>query len=268
MILLLLFLLSLPSGNALADPDTPGIGLKAVKSTSKRTRGEPTRTLQEWRIQQQAERAEAAEALKNKRNKSAAAPSPQPDAPAPEGPTAAPATKDKKSPQRKASPAAPPPWFKRYLRELYGLLALLCLWLITRIYGQTSTQNDRQPPPRPSPVTEEELGRIIFSIGRSADVDAYRMLFLSGAEAMQVLGPANTDQYLSERSHSSLQVACGALSAQLPSGTSYVKTTIQSTDRCVLHVANPDGSGREISVGTVAKVGAVFRLIEPESHAP
>lgn len=144
---------------------------------------------------------------------------------------------------------------------------MLTLWLITRIYGQTSQKNARQPPKRPSPVTAEELGRILFGIGRAQDGEAYRGLFLNGAEAMQVLGADQANTYISERSHSELEAACERLSRQLPSGTSYLKTEVTPTHVCVLHIAQPDGTGQALTVGSVAKVGAVLRLVRP-AEAP
>jgi hypothetical protein len=94
-------------------------------------------------------------------------------------------------------------------------------------------------------------------------VDAYRALFLNGAEAMQILGADQAERYLSGRSLDLLETACEALATQLPSGSSYIKTEINPMHQCIIHAANPDGSGRTVLIGTVAQVGAVIRLVTP-----
>jgi hypothetical protein len=158
---------------------------------------------------------------------------------------------------------APRTWIERNLRKIQALLALLTLWLITRIYDQSSAKNSRQPPPRPSPITAEELGRTLFSVGRSNDIDAYRALFLTGAEAVQILGADQAKQYLSRRNLTTLELAYGQLTQRLPSGSSYIKTELTAMHQCILHIATPDGSGRTLEIGTVAEVGAVLRLVAP-----
>jgi len=264
----LLALLSVAHGA----PSSAEPGLRAVKAGTKHAKGVKRRTLQEWREEQKRLRAEKA---REKKADAPASPPAEEAAPEPVAPDdAAPEARaaEEVSPSKSAekpskasgpTPAAQEPWYQRYAREMYGLLALLTLWLIARIFGQTSTKNAKKPPRRPSPVSAEELGRILFGIGRSSDVAAYRSLFLNGAEAMQILGADHAERYLSGRSLAALEVSCGHLATALPSGTSYLRAEVTPTHQCILHVANPDGSGRSVQVGTVAQVGAVLRLVAP-----
>jgi hypothetical protein len=247
----------------------PGSGLRAVKAGTKHAKNAKRRTLQEWREEQMRTRMEEA-----KKRRAEADPAPEPTAPAEIADPAAPedatettappaAAPDKGGKAKRKTEEAPPTWLKRNLRKIEALLALLTLWLITRLYEKSSAKNRRQPPPRPSPVSAEELGRTVFSIGRSKDIDAYRALFLTGAEAVQTLGTDQAKQYLSRRDLTTLELAYGQLTQRLPSGSSYVKTELTAMHQCILHVATPDGSGRTLQIGTVVEVGAVLRLVAP-----
>jgi hypothetical protein len=255
---------------AQAAPGSGDNGLRAVKAGTKTGKHVKRRTLQEWREEQMRARAAKAKSKSSTPppepavEESAKAPPPAPDAQTPDAlPTEAVKQKSKRSKAKRTDAEPQPGWIKRYARELEALIALLTLWLITRIYGQTSAKNARKPPPRPSPISAEELGRIVFGIGRGKDVDAYRALYLNGAEAMQILGADQAERYLSGRSQAALEMACAQLAGQLPSGSSYIKTELSPLHQCILHVANPDGTGRTVEVGTVAEVGAVLRLVTP-----
>ena len=149
-----------------------------------------------------------------------------------------------------------------HLRELCGLLALLTLWLITRLYEEPKNRA-RVAPTRHSPVTAEELGRTVFSIAGGDDFDAYRVLFLSGSEASQILGPLAGKQYLVRRTLSALQAAFEVLLAQLPHGVSYVGTELLETGQCVMSVHDTQQRQHLVVIGSVAHVGAVMRLVEP-----
>jgi hypothetical protein len=268
--LLLIFTLASQEASGGSEPE-----LRAVKAGSKVAKGKRRRTLEEWRQERMMLRAKARAKAKS---------APVQEAPevledvgkgGPEDPEeadgakAAKAAKAKRRSRRdKAEAADQQTWLKQHIREIEALLALLTLWLITRIYGQTSAKNSPKAPTRSAPVTEEELGRILFGVGRGRDVDAYRTLFLNGAEAMTVLGADNAERYLAKRSLAALEDACERLSSLLPSGTSYIKTEVTSTHQCILHVANPDGSGRTVAVGTIVRLGAVLRLVVPAVEAP
>ncbi len=264
--LLLLLALVLCTGQSAAGSPDPG--LRAVKAGTKHAKGTKRRTLEEWRQERMEARAAAARArLEADRTAREAAPDPeeaQVGEADPEGaPDAAVPPSQSASMPDKVSQPSKEPIFRRYLRELQALIALLTLWLIARIYTQSHTKHTRKPHVRPSPISGEELGRILYGVGRANDVDTYRALFLNGAEAMQILGANKAERYLSHRSLAALADACEQLAQQLPSGTSYVNTEVTPSHQCILNVANPDGSGRRISVGTIAEVGAVLRLVTP-----
>jgi hypothetical protein len=149
-----------------------------------------------------------------------------------------------------------------HFRELCGLLALLTLWLITRLYEEPK-KRARVAPTRHSPVTAEELGRTVFSIAGSDDFDAYRVLFLSGSEASQILGSLAAKQYLVRRTLSALGAAFEVLLAQLPHGVRYVGTELLETGQCVMSVHDAQQRQHLVVIGSVAHVGAVMRLVEP-----
>ncbi len=152
---------------------------------------------------------------------------------------------------------------QRHMRELYGLLALCCLWLITRIYGSADTRPRRLPPTRHAPVTVEELGRTMFSLAKGEDFDAYRLLYLSGVEASRVLGPEHGQRYIAQRSLSALETAFEVLMEQIPFGTTYEGSSREDTGHCLMNVCSKDGEEYQISLGGTEQVGAILRLVTP-----
>jgi hypothetical protein len=251
-----IWILAATLSTALAAPGASD--LRAVKAQPGSKKQAKRRTLQEWRAEQHKIRAVKA----GKRPDEAPSTTEVPSTTQPLTPVRKP-TLPVAKPRPVTHTEPSPTWMRQYARELQALLGLLVLWLITRIYGQSAAKKGERKAPRPSPVSDEELGRIVFRVGRGQDVDAYRALFLNGAEAMQILGADQAERYLSGRSLDLLETACEALATQLPSGSSYIKTEINPMHQCIIHAANPDGSGRTVLIGTVAQVGAVIRLVTP-----
>jgi hypothetical protein len=154
-------------------------------------------------------------------------------------------------------------FFHEHKRKFYGLLALLILWLTARLLSGPEQVEARRPPTRHSPVSAEELGRTVFAVARGEDFDAYRVLYLSGSEAIQVLGPSEGQRYIGRRTFEALQAAFELLVEQVPHGTVYVSTELRNTGQCVMTVRNASDERRAVPLGSVAQVGAVMRIVEP-----
>lgn|GEM_PF-2215944 len=146
-----------------------------------------------------------------------------------------------------------------YTRELLAILALLILWLLTRKHYRVQ---EARRPKRAAPVTPEELGRIVFQLVRSSDVNAYRALYLNGGEARDIFGPEGVQTYLEDRDRRKLEGAFRVLAEQIPVGSQYESSQIQE-EVCILTVVGSDGAEIQMPVGRVALVGAVIRLVNP-----
>ena len=146
-----------------------------------------------------------------------------------------------------------------YTREMLAILALLILWLLTRKHYRVQ---EARRPKRAAPVTPEELGRIVFQLVRSSDVNAYRALYLNGGEARDIFGPVGVQTYLEDRDRRKLEAAFTGLANNIPVGAQYQSSQIQE-EICILTVVGSDDAEIQIPVGRVALVGAVIRLVNP-----
>ena len=76
------------------------------------------------------------------------------------------------------------------------------------------------------------------------------------------MGQEDAESYLEGRSGVFLQKAFQAMVAQMPIGVTYKECMI-SEEVCTLVVADSTGKEIALSVGRVALVGAVIRLVSP-----
>jgi len=150
---------------------------------------------------------------------------------------------------------------KDYSRELMAVVALLVLLLLSRKHNR---EQEKHRPVRVSPLSPDELGRAIFGHLRSGDSLAYRALYLTGGEARDLFGEAGVDVYLENRTGPKLQEAFKRLVGQVPVGAQYQGCVIQE-EVCVVQVLASDGKEHVLTVGRVALVGAVIRLVSPAS---
>ena len=140
---------------------------------------------------------------------------------------------------------------------LVVLLLVLWLWLLVR----RREEEGQNIPTRPTPMSADELGRIVFMAARSQDLTRYRGLFLNGAEAKQILD-SHAAAYLEQRSFEVLKESLATLAAQLPTGCTYDGLAEQRGRMMTIQVKTREGP-QPIKVGTVARVGPVWRLLEP-----
>jgi len=144
-------------------------------------------------------------------------------------------------------------------REMLAVAGLLVLLLFTRKHNR---DQESLRPTRVSPVSPDELGRVLFSFIRSKDTLAFRALFLTGGEARELFGEAGVGVYLEGRSANKLESALKDLAAKVPIGAQYQSCIIQE-EICRLQLKASDGQDLDLAVARVALIGAVIRLVSP-----
>jgi len=150
---------------------------------------------------------------------------------------------------------------KSYNREFLAILGLLMLWLWTRKHNRDV---EAKRPVRASPLSPDEMGRVIFALLRSKDSMAFRALFLNGAESRDLMGQEEAESYLESRTGPRLEKAFRHLVTQVPVGASY-KECIITEEVCYIDLLCSDGSEQRLHIGRVALVGAVIRLVSLSS---
>ena len=150
---------------------------------------------------------------------------------------------------------------KNYNQEFLAIIGLLLLWLYTRKHNR---EVEARRPVRANPLSPDELGRVLFGLIQSKNALAYRALFLNGSEARTMMGQADAEAYLEGRTGAFLQKAFQRLVEKVPSGSIYQECSI-SEEVCTLVVTPPEGEEISLAVGRVALVGAVIRLVSPDS---
>ncbi len=132
--------------------------------------------------------------------------------------------------------------------------------LFARVHRREHT--GRAPPPaRHNPISYEELARTVYKLAGSCDLEGYRGLFLAGGEAGAVFGDS-ADDYLSRRTVEVLEEALVTIGAHLASQPRYHGVRLDSEDRLFMQVRRTGNQLHEIDIGTVARMGAVVRLVE------
>ena len=143
----------------------------------------------------------------------------------------------------------------------YLLLALmLALLLLLRVHRREEAQ--RRPRPRPQPHTLEELGILLVKIAHKGDLEPYRALFLAGGEIARALG-AEADRYLAARSNAELKQGLAVLARRVPEGAAIETAYILGRDTLALKLSVPTGVSVTTTVGTVAEVDGIWRLVHP-----
>jgi hypothetical protein len=137
------------------------------------------------------------------------------------------------------------------------LVMLLLLWLLTRTH-----QVETRRPERRKPLTADELGRVIFEVARSADLEAFRHLYLSGGEAREVMGEA-AQAYLGRREHRWLEDEIVEIGARLGEDGAYAAARIGPESMVFVRVRTMDGQERECPAGHAVQVGQIWRLRDP-----
>ena len=145
-----------------------------------------------------------------------------------------------------------------YMAAIGGLLVL---WLGLRLLQPAEKKVHRRRPERPSPVGDDELGRMVFVAIQHADLHEYRQLFLNGGEARKVMG-SEASVYLERMSPDAMEDALVDVSVFVPQGCVFGGTE-RDGDTLSLIVKDHQGNRRSVEVGTTVHVGGVLRLREP-----
>lgn len=138
------------------------------------------------------------------------------------------------------------------------LVLLLLLWLLTRERRHRAQTHERR-----RPISEDELGRVVFELARATDLEGFRHLYLSGGEARQVLGE-RAGAYLEARLVARwLEDELVEIAARLADRQAYVATRVAADGMAWMRVRGLSGAEDEIPIGHAVRVGLIWRLQDP-----
>jgi hypothetical protein len=149
-------------------------------------------------------------------------------------------------------------------QQLVGLATAFAL--ITILLWLFNTRTERAAPPRRSPASIEELGRAVFQVAITADLEGYRELFLAGGEARTAFGE-KAEGYLERRALPILEEALVTISALIPEGSRFLGAQSTGPETVAIRVI-PPGQQEPIlvGIGSVLRVGTVYRIQEPAAY--
>ncbi|HCH62897.1 MAG: hypothetical protein CL927_16385 [Deltaproteobacteria bacterium] len=139
---------------------------------------------------------------------------------------------------------------------LLVVAALLCFWLWMLVRRREEETQFK----RPTPLSLNELGRMVFQAARSQDQRTWRALFLNGAEAANKMGE-RADGWLEEHSMIRLAELLDAIGQCIPPKAIYLGCEQQADGRCALKLRKHEGEEFLVAVGRAEKVGAAWRLV-------
>ena len=105
-----------------------------------------------------------------------------------------------------------------------------------------------------------ELGQYLFPVLRNLNLNDFRALHLTGAEAAEVLDE-DVQEYLAQRTRAALQEKMETIHAQLPRGGIYVDLALSNEMSCTLFVRSQTSTEIAIPLGQAAYVGSILRLV-------
>lgn len=140
---------------------------------------------------------------------------------------------------------------------LWFVVVLLLLWLLTRRRERAAIGRQRR-----MPLTEAELGRVVFEVARSADLEAFRHLYVSGGEARDLLGDA-ASAYLDGRGKRWLEDEFLEISVRVAPPVQYEGVHVGEDGVTVLRVRSLAAGAYELPVGRALQVGRIWRLVHP-----
>ena len=147
------------------------------------------------------------------------------------------------------------------LTDQQALLTCVAVLLTALFVLRRRSRLEAARPPRRTPVTKDELGRAVFEVARSADLDTYRGLFLIGGEVRDVLGQEAV-RYLDERTPLLLRESLVSIGARVADVGQYVGCHVEG-NRASIEVRLPGDAVRHVPIGTIVRVGDVWRLQDP-----
>ena len=152
-----------------------------------------------------------------------------------------------------------PEWFIHTENKLLLLALMLTLWLWLLVRRR---EEETRRPSRPSPVTPEELARIAFLAAKQKDLNAYRVLFLTGKEAVDTLG-SEASSYMENRSFQVLKQSFGMFAGQISQDCSYAGVKELEGDNLGLMVQGDGSEPFMVPLGRLTKVGNIYRIFTP-----
>jgi len=150
-------------------------------------------------------------------------------------------------------------------RNWEAVAALLGLWLVARVADRRSGGTHvRLGRPGRDVVSPQELAQAAFSAARSSDFDAYRALYLTGAEASRIMGRERAEAYIDERDSESLRESFAVLCDAAGPGAVFagVAEGEEPGDFAVVE-HQPDGMTHVVPLGRLARLGGLWRIERP-----
>ena len=148
--------------------------------------------------------------------------------------------------------------------ELLALVALLLLWALTRSEEEKKVRRAR--PMRHSPVTLDELGRLVYGIAKGNNLDDYRALYINGGEARELIGGEAAEAYLNTRTVPMLSKSLQGLFDALNGGQQYRGVESLPDERFALRFLGENGEEQVVPVASYVEVKAVLRLVIPATE--
>jgi len=137
------------------------------------------------------------------------------------------------------------------------LVLMLLVWLLTRERRHRVQHHERR-----KPMSEDELGRVVFELARATDLESFRHLYLSGGEARQVLGERASAYMEARLAARWLEEELVEIAARLADRPSYLATRVAPDGMAWMRVRAAGGGEAEIPIGRVVRVGLIWRIQE------
>jgi hypothetical protein len=142
--------------------------------------------------------------------------------------------------------------------------ALLGMLLLSRVHRK---EREKRSPRRHDPLSPREMGHLVFQAARRGDLDLYRGLFLSGGEARALMGEGAV-AYLDRRGPQVIEESLVFVGACIPDGSAFEGADLDDGHGLLLRVRLPDGTRIRLPSGVVARVGQLWRIVEPGFPRP
>ena len=151
-----------------------------------------------------------------------------------------------------------PEWMQQQHNAFLLVALLLTLWLWLLVNRR---QEEERIFVRKSPLSNEELGRAIFSACLSKDFMVYRSLFLNAKETHDKLGSV-AEQFLEQRSQAVLKESFQNLCTKIKVGSIF-RGSLDESGVLSIKVEPTTRIPVLVPIGTMTMVGKVYRMLSP-----
>ena len=155
-------------------------------------------------------------------------------------------------------------WYIEHQEKLLGVVGLLLLFLYSGYVKRSQQKPQTRTRIRRSfPKSPDALGKVLLKITREANLEASRGLFLTGAEASQLMKDEEVEQYLTERERDKklFERAFASLMDRTPIGIKLDTPSMKEEDGSYkLCFKQYDGTITTVDTGVVVQVNDIYRF--------